>query len=384
MRNSFWLFLILILIVAFGCDQVQKAADVVKKPTAREVYERNFKKDDSLLLQWNRAFETSKKDNLQITLPYSESGILPGRPASGSEESFHVYSYNLQLKEGEKLVVQVEKQPDSASVFIDLFQQKSDSLKTFQFLKSAEDQKSSLAFEIEKSATYKVIVQPEMKRQIPFILKIYSQPMYLFPVSGKNNRSVQSFWADPRDSGSRSHEGVDIFAKRGTPAVAVSDGRIASTGDRGLGGKQVWLIDGLSGKRVYYAHLDSIAVPDGKRVNRGDTLGFVGNTGNAKTLAPHLHFGIYRKKGAVNPYPYIKMSTIQEVGDKNGILKATVSKNRTDLRKGPAAVFKQLASLKKNDTILVLGKNQNWFHVQTLDSLKGFINQSYLKELLSN
>src|SRR5690606_14226623 len=148
MKNSFWYFLIFILIVSFGCEEVQKAADVVIQPTAREVYERNFKKDDSLLLLWKNAFEISKKDILQITLPYSESGIF-------SEVNFNVYSYNLQLKEGERLVVEVEKQPDSASVFIDLFQQKNDSLKTFQLVKSSEPEKSSLAFEIDKSEIYK-------------------------------------------------------------------------------------------------------------------------------------------------------------------------------------------------------------------------------------
>ena len=377
MKNSFWYFSIFILIIFAGCEQVQKAADVVIQPSAREVYERNFKKDDSLLLLWKNAFEISKKDILQITLPYSESGIF-------SEENFNVYSYNLQLKEGERLVVEVEKQPNTASVFIDLFQQKNDSLKTFQLIKSSEPEKSSLAFEIDKSEIYKIIIQPEMNRNLPFILKIYTEPMYFFPVSGGNNKSVQSFWADPRDAGSRSHEGVDIFAAKGTPVVAVSDGRISFTGERGLGGKQVWLMDGLFGKRVYYAHLDSIAVNTGKRVKTGDTLGFVGNTGNAKTTPPHLHFGIYRNRGAVNPYPFIKLTDIQQVKDTSKVVKGIISKNKTDLRKGPAAVFEELAKLKKNDTVLVLGKNQNWFHIQTRDSLKGFINQSFLKELSSN
>lgn len=358
-------------------EEIQKAADVFVKPTAREAYERTFSKNDSLLLYWKKAFENSKRDNIQITLPYSESGVF-------SEENFNVYSYNIQLKEGERLVVEVEKQPDSASVFIDLFQAKTDSLQSFKLLKSSEDKKSILSQEIETSGFYKIVIQPEMKRELPFILRIYSEPMYLFPVSGGNNKSVKSFWADPRDAGGRSHEGVDIFAAKGTPVVAVSDGRIESTGERGLGGKQVWLRDGLFGKRVYYAHLDSIAVITGKRVKTGDTLGFVGNTGNAKTTPPHLHFGIYRKKGAVNPFPYIRLTDIQQVKDTSKFVRGTILKNKADLRKGPASVFEQLATLKKNDTVLVLGKNQNWFHIQTSDSLKGFINQSFLKELPLN
>ncbi len=375
-KNFFTLILLGILISSCK-EEIQKAADVFVKPTAREAYERTFSKNDSLLLQWKKAFENSKRDNIQITLPYSESGVF-------SEENFNVYSYNIQLKEGERLVVEVEKQPDSASVFIDLFQAKTDSLQSFKLLKSSEDKKSILSQEIETSGFYKIVIQPEMKRELPFILRIYSEPMYLFPVSGGNNKSVKSFWADPRDAGGRSHEGVDIFAAKGTPVVAVSDGRIESTGERGLGGKQVWLRDGLFGKRVYYAHLDSIAVITGKRVKTGDTLGFVGNTGNAKTTPPHLHFGIYRKKGAVNPFPYIRLTDIQQVKDTSKFVRGTILKNKADLRKGPASVFEQLATLKKNDTVLVLGKNQNWFHIQTSDSLKGFINQSFLKELPLN
>lgn len=378
MKQRAFITLILLSIIISSCkEEIQKAADVFVKPTARETYERNFSKNDSLLHQWKNAFENSKRDSIQITLPYSESGVF-------SEENFNVYSYNIQLKEGERIIVEVEKKTDSALVFVDLFQAKTDSLKSFKLLKSSEDKKSFLSQEIETSGFYKVIVQPQMKLQFPFVLKIYTEPIYAFPVSGANNKSIQSFWADPRDTGSRSHEGVDIFADRGTPVIAVSDGIISSTGERGLGGKQVWLKDGLFGKTIYYAHLDSIAVVEGKKVKMGDTLGFVGNTGNAKTTEPHLHFGIYKTKGAVNPLSFIKKTEIQTSEMPSAITKAITLKNRADVRKGPASVFKQFGSLKKNDTIIVLGKNQKWFHVQTADSLKGYVNETVITPLPPN
>lgn len=369
--------LMLFGILILGCKQVRKVADVIVQPTAREVYERNFSKKDSLLLRWKNAFENSKRDSIQITLPYSESGVF-------SEENFNVYSYNIQLKEGERIVVEIEKQPDSAIVFIDIFQAKSDSLKIFKLLKSSEDKKATLSQEIETSGFYKVIVQPQMQLQFPFVLKIYTEPLYEFPVSGGGNKNIQSFWADPRDAGSRSHEGVDIFADRGTPVVAVTDGMIASAGERGLGGKQVWLRDGLFGKTIYYAHLDSIAVSEGEKVKVGDTLGFVGNTGNAKTTAPHLHFGIYKSKGAVNPLSFIKKTEIQPSEKPSAIVKAVTLKNRVDVRKGPASAYKEFGSLKKNDTLIVLGKNQKWYHIQTADSLKGYVNETVIKPLPPN
>jgi murein DD-endopeptidase MepM/ murein hydrolase activator NlpD len=57
---------------------------------------------------------------------------------------------------------------------------------------------------------------------------------------------------------------------------------------------------------TYYAHLDRQAVTPGQRVNAGDLVGWVGNTGNARTTPPHLHFGVYlAAAGAVDPLPFI-------------------------------------------------------------------------------
>jgi hypothetical protein len=57
---------------------------------------------------------------------------------------------------------------------------------------------------------------------------------------------------------------------------------------------------------LYYAHLDRHAVEEDTWVEPGDTLGFVGNTGNARTTPPHLHFGIYvRRRGPVDPYYHL-------------------------------------------------------------------------------
>src|SRR5690554_1272013 len=364
-------------IVIMSCDQVQKAADIIVHRSAREVYERDFSKNDSLLAKWQNEFKKAQKDSLQITLPYSESGII-------SKEDFFVYSYNVKLKEGERIVIEVEKQPDSTFVFVDLFQENQEKSKNFKLVKSAEDKSSTLSQEIDQSGFYKIIIQPQMGLEFPFILKIYSEPVYPFPVSGGENKNVKSFWADPRDAGSRSHEGIDIFADRGTPVIAVANGRISDVGDRGLGGKQVWLRDKSFKNTVYYAHLDSIAVSKGQRVKMGDTLGFVGNTGNAETLPPHLHFGIYKTKGAINPFPFIRKTEIQTVDNPSTIRKAVVLKQGTEVNKGPASIFKKVGNLKANDTIAVLGKSQNWFHIQTKDSLKGYVNEKLVNPISSN
>src|SRR5690606_29891858 len=140
----------------------------------------------------------------------------------------------------------------------------------------------------------KVVIQPEIEASTPFRIKMRTQPVYQFPVAGAKNTSIQSFWGANRDGGRRSHEGIDIFAPRENPVIAVTDGYVTSTGERGQGRKQVWLRDQKRNPSLYYANLDSIANEGRRSVKTGDTLGFVGNTGNARTTPPHLHFGIYK------------------------------------------------------------------------------------------
>jgi len=129
----------------------------------------------------------------------------------------------------------------------------------------------------------------------------------VFPVLGKKS-NIGSVWGDERDGGKRKHEGIDIFATKGTPVVAVCDGVITSVGYDELGGKIVYLQADEYSWNAYYAHLDQQKVHVGQVVRKGQVLGTVGNTGNARTTPAHLHFGIYTRNGAVDPLPYVKNS----------------------------------------------------------------------------
>ena len=116
---------------------------------------------------------------------------------------------------------------------------------------------------------------------------------------------VDSFGA--RRSGGRSHEGVDMISKRGTPLVAIEAGTVKRMRNGGLGGITVWL-QGEKGDEFYYAHLDGWAdgLSVGDRVGAGQLLGYVGSTGNASYKLPHLHFEFHPGGGgAVNPYPLV-------------------------------------------------------------------------------
>jgi murein DD-endopeptidase MepM/ murein hydrolase activator NlpD len=127
----------------------------------------------------------------------------------------------------------------------------------------------------------------------------------LMPVAGVPVKRVANTWKADR-SGGRKHDGQDIFAKRGTPVVSATDGIVVRVGTNTLGGKIVSVM-GNGGRLYYYAHLDRYTegLVAGDGVSAGDTLGYVGNTGNARTTPPHLHFGVYSTAGAVNPLPLL-------------------------------------------------------------------------------
>jgi peptidoglycan LD-endopeptidase LytH len=115
--------------------------------------------------------------------------------------------------------------------------------------------------------------------------------------------------------GGHRHEALDIMAPRGTPVVAVDGGRVAKLFTSAAGGITVYQFDRDEKYVYYYAHLDRYAagLAEGKWLERGQVLGYVGSTGNAKPDAPHLHFTIFRlgpdkrwwKGEPVNPYPFL-------------------------------------------------------------------------------
>ena len=126
------------------------------------------------------------------------------------------------------------------------------------------------------------------------------------PVVGIQKNHLTNSWHADRDGGRRKHKGIDIFAPKGTPVVAVADGIISYIGIQPKGGQCLWLTT-EAGASFYYAHLDRWApgLYEGMEVRSGDLLGFVGNTGNARTTPPHLHFGVNRNDEMVNPYPIL-------------------------------------------------------------------------------
>ena len=132
----------------------------------------------------------------------------------------------------------------------------------------------------------------------------------LMPVVGFDPADLRDSFDAPR-SGGRTHRSIDIAAPTGTPLVAVVDGTIRRKHWNALGGRTLYLTSADGRFDYYYAHLDEYAagIEIGTEVRRGETLGTVGATGNAR--GPHLHFQILDRSGSgrgtpVNPYPLLR------------------------------------------------------------------------------
>jgi murein DD-endopeptidase MepM/ murein hydrolase activator NlpD len=131
------------------------------------------------------------------------------------------------------------------------------------------------------------------------------------PVQGKTARDLHDNFAELR--GARPHEAIDILAPRGTPVVAAADGTVEKLFTSVPGGLTVYEFDPEAAYCYYYAHLDHYAegLVEGKKLAKGDLVGYVGTTGNAPAGTPHLHFTIFRlgpekrwwEGTPINPYP---------------------------------------------------------------------------------
>lgn len=136
-------------------------------------------------------------------------------------------------------------------------------------------------------------------------------PTHVFPLPQNSAYSYEDGFGDGRSfGGSRSHEGIDIIADKGTPVRSVSNGVVTARGWLTLGGWRIGVTDAF-GVYHYYAHFSEYGDFEvGDAVKAGDILGYVGSTGygpegTEDQMVPHLHYGMYVNDQAVNPYEYL-------------------------------------------------------------------------------
>ncbi|WP_353129806.1 peptidoglycan DD-metalloendopeptidase family protein [Parapedobacter pyrenivorans] len=254
----------------------------------------------ALYRQWQEAAVRSLSDPTAILIPHQETAYMPPDQPTA-------IGYIFPARQGERLQVEVTTQSiDTVALFIDLFEAPLDTAAKYKHVASADTGTTALTWDFRKDGHYILRIQPELLAEVSFVLRLTGDPSLANPVASAAKQHIGSVFGDARDGGRRKHEGIDIFAARGTPVVAAADGTVGRVGHNRLGGKVVWLRPKGRGINLYYAHLDSQLVAPGQLVVIGDTLGLMGNTGNARTTPPHLHFGIYGIGGAVDPMPFVR------------------------------------------------------------------------------
>lgn len=373
-------------ILAFACQQEKTTNKESTTPqiikTAREKYEEGLTTtgldSTQIGMRWFAIAKAALNDSLLVNTPFQEKGYFRA-------EYPNAHSFRFELKRGHVVKVLLKKEPRDIKLFGELYREVGESRKNYFFITTLDTVKQQFNYEATVDGVYILRLQPELLANCKYDLSIQVGPAMAFPVERGRNPDIGSFFGDPRDGGRRKHKGIDIFAKKGTPTLAIVDGWVNRVKEGGLGGKVVWLRDKERQYNLYYAHLDTQLVYEGQQVKVGDTLGLVGNTGNARRTPPHLHFGIYvRQEGAIDPlhYVYRLRQSLPTINVDTSLLgNLARSKNQTLLKTFPGRKGKQIQKIDRHAIVQVIGALNSAYHVQLLDGTKGYVRSTALQSL---
>ncbi|MYH52306.1 MAG: M23 family metallopeptidase [Gemmatimonadetes bacterium] len=375
-RPRCWRFWPVALPVLLGaCEQAEILQDRFRDLTPHETYQAQLADaglaETALGKDWTLAGESALEDATTIALPFQETGhITPERPSA--------VGYRITIPRGRKLTFEVSlDSSEDTRLFIDLFRVPANEEEDpFRPVFSSDSVSRTFTHEPWRGGDFVLRVQPELLRGGNYRVTLREEAQLGFPVEGRSMGSIQSFFGASRDGGRRVHHGVDVFAPRGTPVLSATDGRVRRVRETPRGGKVVWVREPVHEASLYYAHLDSQHVSNGEMVERGDTIGFVGNTGNARTTPPHLHFGLYRR-GPIDPLPFLSQPRreLPELTADLALLGVRVRpmNDGIRLRASPGRRGEIMRELDPGTRLRVLGASGDWFRVRLPDGSDGFV-----------
>ena len=346
---------------------------------------------------WEAASISVLRYPLEMSRSYREVGLFPEHPLA--------LGIRIHVPAGQRLHVELEPsgmeglsgpagsgglgEPNAANgdafealsgldgpVFLDLFRAGPDPAILPARVQSDEWSGDTWVFDSDETADFVLRIQPALDEGGRYELTIRVGARWIFPVAGAGEEDIGGVFGDPRDGGRRQHHGVDIFKPRGTPVVAAADGVVSSVDTTEIGGRVVWLRESRGGHSLYYAHLETPLVEDGQRVQAGDTVGLIGNTGNARTTPPHLHFGAYRR-GPRDPWSLILPQppnprpvtvSLSPLG-----LSGTSLTGPITLRLSPSSDARALAEVDGGTDFTILGATYGWYRAVLADGTTGFL-----------
>jgi murein DD-endopeptidase MepM/ murein hydrolase activator NlpD len=253
--------------------------------------------------EWLAAADAALLQPDPVMVPFAEHGERV--------QSSAALGYAFSVPVGRRVAVSVASDTaGTGELFVDLFRVESQRLaRVTGALPGARSQ--PFAVDVVEGGDYVLRVQPQVGATADVDVAIEAKALLAFPVEGVGRGAIWSAFGAERDGGRRAHRGVDIFAARGTPVLAATDGWVTRVETTRVGGNVVWMQPLFGNMRVYYAHLHEQWVEPGEFVLAGQPLGAVGNTGNAITTPPHLHFGVYVRQpgvrgGARDPADFLR------------------------------------------------------------------------------
>lgn len=370
---------------AAACGSLDTLPDALRPPTPWERYRSSLAEAGldrtALGRAWTAAGARALAEAAPVEPPLREVLFFdPAEPTAAG--------YRVALRRGQRLAVRVEPPPASPSrVFVDLLPPPArGEVESPRPIAHAEELEAAagapaaaraavLRYEPSRDGEWLVRVQPELLAGGRHVVTLDVEPSLTFPVEGLAAGAIGGAFGDPRDGGARRHEGVDIFAPRGTRALAAADGWASRVGDNRLGGKVVFLST-TSGLGLYYAHLDRQLVRTGERVAAGDPVGLVGDSGNARGGPTHLHFGVYAGS-PLDPFPFLHdpgeappvSADLEPLGGWSRTLPA-----RARLRRGPGPGFEIVAELPAATALRPVGASADWYRVALPDGTPGFVS----------
>ncbi len=360
---------------SLGEQGVAPRVPVTRRSTPRDQYEQRLAsgRSNPQFESWKNAGRRALRGRLVIRPSFRELVLFDAATATA-------VGYHLSLRRGQRVTVEYRAISGSSSrLFADVFEEINAPSEMFLHVYSANPEAIRFEFDAGSDGEYVLRLQPPVGEDGMREVIVTATAALTFPVQEGSLRSVGSWFGDERDGGNRHHEGIDIFAARNTPVLAVAQGVITNVEANSIGGRVVWQRDELHNVTYYYAHLQTQLVSVGQRVRAGDRVGTVGNSGNATKARPHLHFAVYRPgQIAVDPVPFL----YNQPGDAVAAVTADVtvlgSWSRIDsegvkLRRTPSPNGATISELPYDARVRLIGGVRDWYRVALEDGTTGFL-----------
>ena len=240
-------------------DQLAQERELENLKLNYQLLNKRLDESSSILAQ------LQQRDN-NIYRVYFEANPIPEEQRKAGFGGVNRYSY-LEGYDNTQLVVNATKKLDILS-------------KQMVVQSKSLDEIVSLAKEKETMLASIPAIMPIKKEDLSYVASGYKYRMH--PIL-----KIRKF-----------HKGMDFKAATGTPIYASGNGKVVLAQRSATFGKVVYIDHGF-GYRTIYAHMSKIATRKGRKVKRGDIIGYVGNTG--RSVGSHLHYEVHKNGRALNP-----------------------------------------------------------------------------------